>query len=44
MGVTHIPRSEDWPVMPAHCAGFSCVPNGLAQNPAINVPSLGDAQ
>jgi primary-amine oxidase len=39
MGVTHIPRSEDWPVMPVHKAGFKLVPNGFfARNPAMDVP------
>lgn len=39
MGVTHIPRPEDWPVMPVHKAGFKLMPNGFfARNPAMNVP------
>ena len=39
MGVTHIPRSEDWPVMPVHRVGFKLVPRGFfSQNPAINLP------
>ena len=33
--VTHLPRPEDWPVMPAHTAGFRLVPVGFfATNPA----------
>ena len=28
-GVTHVPRPEDWPVMPVEYAGFSLVPIGL---------------
>jgi primary-amine oxidase len=39
MGVTHIPRSEDWPVMPVHRVGFQLVPKGFfPRNPAINLP------
>ncbi|MEH2095521.1 primary-amine oxidase [Nostoc sp.] len=39
MGVTHIPRSEDWPVMPVHQVGFKLVPRGFfSRNPAINLP------
>jgi primary-amine oxidase len=39
MGATHIPRSEDWPVMPVHQIGFKLVPRGFfSRNPAINLP------
>jgi primary-amine oxidase len=39
MGVTHIPRSEDWPVMPVHRVGFKLAPRGFfSRNPAINLP------
>ena len=42
MGITHIPRLEDWPVMPVHRAGFKLVPSGFFcffdQNPTIDVP------
>jgi primary-amine oxidase len=39
MGVTHIPRSEDWPVMPVHRVGFKLVPRGFfSRNPAIDLP------
>jgi primary-amine oxidase len=39
MGVTHIPRLEDWPVMPVHRVGFKLVPRGFfSRNPAINLP------
>ena len=39
LGVTHIPRTEDWPVMPVHPTGFRLVPAGFfSQNPALNVP------
>ena len=38
-GVTHVPRPEDWPVMPVEYAGFSLVPSGFfGQSPAIDVP------
>jgi len=34
----HIPRSEDWPVMPAHWVGFTLMPhNFFDHNPSINV-------
>jgi primary-amine oxidase len=39
MGVTHIPRPEEWPVMPATHIGFKLVPAGFfARNPALDVP------
>jgi primary-amine oxidase len=39
-GVTHIPRPEDWPVMPVEYAGFSLIPNGFFdRNPALDVPA-----
>jgi primary-amine oxidase len=39
MGITHIPRPEEWPVMPVHNAGFKLVPVGFfARNPALDVP------
>ncbi len=38
-GVTHIPRPEDWPVMPVEYAGFHLVPFGFFdRNPALDVP------
>jgi primary-amine oxidase len=43
-GVTHIPRPEDWPVMPVEYAGFSLVPVGFFdRNPALDLPAAGDA-
>jgi primary-amine oxidase len=37
-GVHHIPRPEDWPVMPVSYAGFMLKPNGFFdQNPAMDV-------
>ncbi len=39
MGVTHIPRPEDWPIMPVHRTGFKLVPLGFfAENPTIALP------
>jgi primary-amine oxidase len=38
-GVTHLPRVEEWPVMPAVRAGFRLVPDGFfTRNPALDVP------
>ncbi|MFK8024725.1 MAG: primary-amine oxidase [Ilumatobacter sp.] len=44
-GVTHVPRPEDWPVMPVEYAGFSLVANGFFDaNPSLDVPpSAGSA-
>jgi primary-amine oxidase len=37
-GVHHIPRPEDWPVMPVAYAGFMLKPAGFfEQNPAMDV-------
>jgi primary-amine oxidase len=37
-GVHHIPRPEDWPVMPVSYAGFMLKPSGFfEQNPAMDV-------
>jgi primary-amine oxidase len=39
MGVTHVPRPEDWPIMPVHRTGFRLVPLGFfAENPTIALP------
>jgi len=39
-GVTHLPRPEDWPVMPVEYTGFSLVPFGFFdRNPALDVPA-----
>jgi primary-amine oxidase len=41
MGISHVTRPEDWPVMNAHKAGFKLVPWGFfARNPALNVPPV----
>ncbi|HTU21222.1 MAG TPA: primary-amine oxidase [Gemmataceae bacterium] len=38
-GHNHIPRPEDWPVMPVSCIGFSLRPDGFFDsNPALDVP------
>ena len=37
-GVTHIPRPEDWPVMPVHKTGFKLLPVGFfPRNPALDI-------
>ncbi len=39
LGVTHLPRPEDWPVMPVHKAGFKLMPLGFFdRNPALDLP------
>jgi primary-amine oxidase len=39
MGVTHIPRPEEWPVMPVTHVGFKMLPGGFfSRNPALDVP------
>jgi primary-amine oxidase len=38
-GIHHIPRPEDWPVMPVHHIGFKLKPVGFFdRNPALDVP------
>ena len=38
-GHTHIPRPEDWPVMPVHRIGFMLKPDGFFDsNPAMDLP------
>ena len=38
-GHTHIPRPEDWPVMPVHKIGFMLKPDGFfGSNPSLDVP------
>jgi primary-amine oxidase len=40
MGHHHIPRPEDWPVMPVGKIGFMLKPNGFFdRNPALDVPA-----
>ena len=39
MGITHIPRPEEWPIMPVTHIGFRLVPVGFfSRNPALDVP------
>jgi primary-amine oxidase len=38
-GVTHVPRPEDWPIMPVEYAGFTLKPAGFfVENPALDLP------
>ena len=38
-GVTHLPRPEDYPVMPVHKTGFKLMPVGFfTRNPALDLP------
>ncbi|MBM3462266.1 MAG: primary-amine oxidase [Armatimonadetes bacterium] len=39
MGCTHIPRPEEWPIMPTAQVGFKLVPVGFFdRNPALDLP------
>ena len=39
LGITHIPRPEDWPYMPAHRGSFRLLPTSFfSRNPALDVP------
>ncbi|MEM7216950.1 MAG: primary-amine oxidase [Pseudomonadota bacterium] len=39
VGLTHVPRPEDWPVMPVEYCGFTLLPVGFFErNPALDVP------
>ncbi|KAB8319429.1 primary-amine oxidase [Tolypothrix campylonemoides VB511288] len=39
VGLTHITRPEDYPVMPVETVGFKILPTGFfTRNPALNVP------
>lgn len=39
LGVNHVDRPEDWPVLPAHLASFKLEPaNFFDENPAMDVP------
>ncbi|KAG7023102.1 maoI [Cucurbita argyrosperma subsp. argyrosperma] len=38
-GITHVPRLEDWPVMPVDRIGFTLLPHGFFNcSPAVDVP------
>ena len=42
LAVLHLPRPEDWPVMPSHTAGFRLVPAGFfAANPTYDASASG---
>lgn len=39
IGVTHVPRSEDWPVMPVEYCGFHLIPVGFFdRNSTLDLP------
>ncbi|MGH9888094.1 MAG: primary-amine oxidase, partial [bacterium] len=39
LGITHLPRPEDWPYMPAHRGSFRRVPTSFfSRNPVLDVP------
>jgi primary-amine oxidase len=39
LGITHIPRPEDWPYMPAHRGSFRLLPTSFfSRNPTLDVP------
>ena len=41
-GHNHVPRLEDWPVMPVATLGFTLKPDGFfSQNPGLDVPAMG---
>ena len=41
IGITHVPRPEDYPVMPTETIGFKIVPHGFFdRNPALDAPDL----
>lgn len=38
-GLTHVPRPEDWPIMPVDYTGFKLKPVGFFdRNPTLDVP------
>ena len=42
LGITHVPRPEDWPYMPAHRGPFRLVPTSFfSRNPTLDVPATG---
>ena len=42
LGITHIPRPEEWPIMPVSHVGFRLIPGGFfSRNPALDVPACG---
>jgi primary-amine oxidase len=40
VAITHVPRPEDWPVMPVEYCGFHLIPVGFFdRNPTLDLPS-----
>ena len=40
LAITHVPRPEDWPVMPVEYCGFHLIPVGFFdRNPTLDLPS-----
>ena len=40
-GLTHFPRTEDWPIMPVGRTGFTLKPTGFFdRNPTLDVPAI----
>jgi primary-amine oxidase len=40
LGITHIPRPEEWPIMSAAHVGFRLIPGGFfSRNPSLDVPA-----
>jgi len=38
-GLNHVPRPEDWPVMPVEYCGFHLIPVGFFdKNPTLDIP------
>ena len=45
VGSTHLPRPEDWPVMPVEYCGFTLQPVGFFdRNPALDLPPAGHCE
>ena len=45
IGMTHVPRPEDYPVMPTESIGFKLVPHGFFdRNPALDAQELPQAR
>jgi primary-amine oxidase len=43
MGISHIPRPEDWPYMPAHRGAFRLIPTSFfSRSPVLDVPAMRD--
>ena len=39
VGITHVPRPEEWPIMPVAHLGFKLLPGGFfTKNPSLDVP------